>query len=186
MHIPTPEEIRARRELLGLKQAELADKADISQSMVARIERGSVDPRVSTLKKIVDVLNAMEKPKITAARVMHTPVIGVGIDDPITRAADIMEKHGISQVPVLEGDTPVGCVSEAAILNAINDRATHRAPGDQVRYYMESGFPTVPKDTDIETIIRILEHHHAVLVMDGGRVAGVITTHDLISLVRNR
>jgi len=50
---------------------------------------------------------------------------------------------------------------------------------------MESGFPTVPKDTDIETVIRILEHHHAVLVMDGGRVAGVITTHDLISLVRN-
>jgi len=97
-----------------------------------------------------------------------------------------MEKHGISQVPVLEGDTPVGCVSEAAILNAINDRAMHKPPGDQVRYYMESGFPTVPKDTDIETVIRILEHHHAVLVVDGGRVAGVITTHDLISLVRNR
>jgi predicted transcriptional regulator len=185
MHIPTPEEIRARREILGLKQAELAEKAGISQSMVARIEKGSVDPRVSTLKKIVDVLNAMEKPKITAARVMHTPVIGVGIDDPIARAADIMEKHGISQVPVLEGDTPVGCVSETAILNAINDRTTHRASDDRVRYYMEAGFPTVPKDTDIETVIRILEHHHAVLVMDGGRVAGVITTHDLISLVRN-
>jgi len=43
MHIPTPEEIRARRELLGLKQAELAEKAGISQSMVARIEKGSVD-----------------------------------------------------------------------------------------------------------------------------------------------
>jgi len=105
MHVPTPEEIRARRELLGMKQADLAEKAGISQSMVARIERGSVDPRVSTLRKIVGVLNAMEKPRVTAARVMHTPVICVGIDDPITRAADIMEKHGISQVPVLEGDT---------------------------------------------------------------------------------
>lgn len=185
MHIPTPGEIRARRELLGLKQAELAEKAGISQSMVAQIERGSVDPRVSTLKKIVDVLNAVERPRITAGRIMHTPVISIGINDPITRAADIMEKHGISQVPVLEGETPVGCVSETAILTAINDRAMHRAPGDEVRYYMEPGFPTVPKDTDIETVIRILEQHHAVLVMERGRVAGVITTHDLISLVRN-
>ena len=50
MHIPTPEELRTRREALGLKQTELAKRAGISQSMVARIEAGNVDPRVSTLK----------------------------------------------------------------------------------------------------------------------------------------
>ena len=49
MHIPTPEELRARREALGMKQTELAKRAGISQSMVARIEAGNVDPRVSTL-----------------------------------------------------------------------------------------------------------------------------------------
>ncbi|MDI9633073.1 MAG: CBS domain-containing protein [Methanolinea sp.] len=185
MHIPTPEEIRERRELLGMKQAELAEKAGISQSMVARIEKGSVDPRVSTLKKIVDVLNARERPRITAGRVMHAPVICVSITDPITHAAEIMEKYGISQLPVLEGNTPVGSISGTAILNAIHDRATHRGHGDTVKDYMEPGFPTVRKDTDIESVIRILAHHHAVLVMEEGRVSGVITTHDLISLVRD-
>ncbi len=49
MHIPTPEELRARREALGIKQTELAKRAGISQSMVARIEAGNVDPRISTL-----------------------------------------------------------------------------------------------------------------------------------------
>ncbi|MCQ8893893.1 MAG: CBS domain-containing protein [Methanolinea sp.] len=186
MHIPTPEEIKARRELLGLKQTDLAEKAGISQSMVARIERGSVDPRVSTLRKIVAVLNAMERPRVTAGRLMHTPVISVDSDDTITHAVDIMGKYGISQVPVLDDGRPVGSISESAILNAINNRTAHRSPGDQVRYYMESGFPTVPHDTDIETVIRILEHHHAVLVTEGGKVAGVITTHDLISLMVNR
>ncbi|HVP24615.1 MAG TPA: helix-turn-helix domain-containing protein, partial [Methanomicrobiales archaeon] len=40
MHIPTPEEIRSRRLMLGLTQTDLARKAGISQSMIARIESG--------------------------------------------------------------------------------------------------------------------------------------------------
>jgi predicted transcriptional regulator len=36
---------------------------------------------------------------------------------------------------------------------------------------------------DIETVVRILQNHHAVLVMDAGIVTGVITKHDLISLI---
>ena len=51
MHIPTPDELKARRETLGIRQTQLALRAGISQSMVARIEAGSVDPRTSTLKK---------------------------------------------------------------------------------------------------------------------------------------
>ncbi|MGA8378104.1 MAG: helix-turn-helix domain-containing protein, partial [Methanoregula sp.] len=38
MHTPTPEELRSRRETLGLRQTEIARRAGISQSMVARIE----------------------------------------------------------------------------------------------------------------------------------------------------
>ena len=55
MHIPTPSEIRAKREMLDLTQSELARKAGVSQSMIARIEAGSVDPRVGTLDKIIKV-----------------------------------------------------------------------------------------------------------------------------------
>jgi predicted transcriptional regulator len=35
----------------------------------------------------------------------------------------------------------------------------------------------------VETVVSILQHHHAVLVLEGGRVQGVITKHDLISLI---
>lgn len=186
MHIPTPEEIKAKREILGMKQAELAAKAGISQSMVARIESGSVDPRASTMAKIVRVLNTMARPRTTASRVMHTPVISVAAGDTITQAVDIMEKFNISQVPVLENGVPVGCISESAIVSAIEDQSGHRGQGDQVKHYMESGFPTVPQDMDIETVVRILQDHHAVLVMDGGKVRGVITKHDLIPLIMDR
>ena len=45
--IPSPEDIRRMRIRAGLTQKELAERAGVSQSLIARIERGSVDPRLS-------------------------------------------------------------------------------------------------------------------------------------------
>jgi predicted transcriptional regulator len=36
---------------------------------------------------------------------------------------------------------------------------------------------------DVETVINILQQNHAVLVVDGRIVKGVITKYDLISLI---
>ncbi len=144
MHIPTPEELRTRREALGLKQTELAKRAGISQSMVARIEAGNVDPRVSTLNKIIVVLNSAEPKKLRAAQIMHTPVLSVQPQDAITRAVDIFEKNNISQLPVIERGIPVGCISEAVIVKAIEQQRLHKTHLFTVRDFMESGFPTVP------------------------------------------
>ena len=36
---------------------------------------------------------------------------------------------------------------------------------------------------DVETVINILQQNHAVLVVEGRLVIGVITKHDLISLI---
>jgi predicted transcriptional regulator len=184
MHIPTPDEVRSRREILGMRQTELAKRAGISQSMVARIEAGGVDPRVSTLNKIIAVLNSAQQKKITAVQIMHTPVISVHPEDTIARALDIFEKNNISQLPVIDHGVPVGCISEAAIMKAIEQQRLHRVQPFYVRDFTEPGFPTVPPDMDVETVVSILQQNHAVLVIDGGVVRGVITKHDLISLIQ--
>jgi predicted transcriptional regulator len=182
MHIPTPEEIRARRMKLKLTQTELAMMAGISQSMVARIESDSVDPRVSTLRKIVDVLSESGKPPYRARDVMHTPVCTVEPADPVSRAVEIMEKNDISQLPVVEGGVPVGCISESAIVSALEEGGIHASGGRRVREFMEPGFPTVPLEADVRDVVHLLRENHAVLAVEGGRVAGVITKHDLIPL----
>ncbi|KUG20884.1 putative transcriptional regulator with c-terminal cbs domain [hydrocarbon metagenome] len=183
MNIPTPAELRAKRSLLGLKQSDVAERAGISQSMVARIEAGSVDPRVSTLAKIVDVLKEAEHSIVTAEHVMHAPVMSVSPTDPISMAVDIMGRNGISQLPVVENGVPVGCISESAIINAIEQGRLQKTHQHSVGDYMEPGFPTVPPTMPIDTVVHILQHNHAVLVLDKGRVQGVITKHDLISLI---
>jgi len=52
----TPREIRAARALLGWSQQQLADKAIVSLNALARLERGAVDPRVSTLTALQKTL----------------------------------------------------------------------------------------------------------------------------------
>lgn len=49
-------QIRAARALLGWSQQELADKAIVSLNAVARLEKGIVDSRVSTVQAIESAL----------------------------------------------------------------------------------------------------------------------------------
>jgi len=65
----TPRQIRAARALLGWSQQQLADKAIVSLNALARLEKGSVDSRVSTFQAVekaltkagVEFLSAGEK-----------------------------------------------------------------------------------------------------------------------------
>lgn len=53
----TARQIRAARALLGWSQQELADKAIVSTNAVTRLERGEVDPRVSTIMAVQKALS---------------------------------------------------------------------------------------------------------------------------------
>jgi HTH-type transcriptional regulator / antitoxin HipB len=50
------EEVRRLRADRGLSQQELADRMGVSQSVVARLEAGGVEPRLSTLDRVAQAL----------------------------------------------------------------------------------------------------------------------------------
>lgn len=54
----TPQQIRGARAMLGLTQAELAERAGISKTGLNNIEGGATDPKASTLKTIRAALEA--------------------------------------------------------------------------------------------------------------------------------
>ena len=58
---------------LGLTQSALAEKANVSQPLIARIEAGDVDPRLSTLRSIISALDEMERSRVTAKDLMTAP-----------------------------------------------------------------------------------------------------------------
>lgn len=52
----TARQIRAARALLSWSQQQVADKAIVSVNALARLERGEVDPRMSTLLAVQKAL----------------------------------------------------------------------------------------------------------------------------------
>ena len=50
--MPTVEQIRAARALIGWSQGDLADHAGLSQTGIARIENGTNHPNSTTIEKI--------------------------------------------------------------------------------------------------------------------------------------
>lgn len=58
--MPTLEQIRAARALLGWSQHDLADKAGLSQTGIARIENGTNQPNSKTITKIETAFDAAD------------------------------------------------------------------------------------------------------------------------------
>ncbi len=177
--IPSPDEIRRMRIAVGLTQKELARIAGVSQSLIARIEKGNVNPRMNTLRKILDAINRTSKTSETVEKIMTTPVLSVYVDEPLTQIIDLMDSKGISQVPVLDkGNRIVGMIYESTLVKILRSRKDLRrlTALDAV----EPPPPQVPKETPISLVESLLLIYPAVLVVDKDGVKGIITKIDLI------
>jgi predicted transcriptional regulator len=178
MNLPTPQDLRERRTDLGLTQSRLAEMADVSQPLVARIEGGDVDPRLSTLRRIVEALDEAEGEIVRARDIMHESVTSVDPDDPVRVAVDTMQDQGYSQLAVITDGVPVGSISESDIVHAGED------VGDRpVREVMSESFPTVSEDATLEEISSLLDHYKAVMVTESGETVGIITEADVAAHV---
>src|SRR4030042_1825246 len=119
MFAPTPEDLKKLRLELGLTQHDIATRAGVSQPLIARIESGDVDPRLSTLHKIFNAFNAARKEKVLVRNVMHSPIIHTTSESSLEEAARILEEHGFSQMPVIDGGVPVGSISTDQIVASL-------------------------------------------------------------------
>jgi predicted transcriptional regulator len=176
MDLPTPEDLRERRTELDLTQSELADRADVSQPLIARIEGDDVDPRLSTLRRIVNALDETEGGILRAVDIMHSPVIAVAPDDSVRRAVETMSDEGYSQLPVVRDGYPVGLISNGDVRRIDEEEGLGELP---VADAMRESITTVTPSATLDEIDNHLDHHDAVIVIDDGDMAGIITEADV-------
>ncbi len=182
MRIPTRAELRKRRLELGMTQREVAERAGISQPLVARIETGGVDPRVSTLTKIVEVLNSAGRdPGWTARDVMTDDVVSVRPKDSLQKAASVMNKGGFSVLPVMEYGRVVGSITERKLVEEMSRGEEIRDLAKQrVATIVQPAPPQVSPDADVDALSRLLDDHSILMVMENGRSLGVVTKADIL------
>ncbi|MHA2405163.1 MAG: CBS domain-containing protein [Candidatus Hermodarchaeia archaeon] len=181
--IATADEIRKYRKMLGLTQKQLASKSGLSQSLISRIENNDLDPRLSTIRKIVNALTLTKKSRI-AADIMHSPVFTVEYNDTIKIAVNLMKKFGISQIPVLRRNKIIGSIREATVLNHITKNIDPDSLFSRLVYeIMDDKHAKVQPSTLLDHVIYLLSQGDpAVLVVDNeGTLLGIITKIDIIS-----
>lgn len=177
--IITGKYIRQLREEAGLSQSELARLAKVSQAHIAKIEGEKVDPRMSTVNRILLILKtkrSMSSKKCTD--IMHKSVISVSPDESVSKAIKIMHRMGISQMPVMRGQVQIGSIGETTIMRNF-DRNIKRL---RVRDVIDRPFPVVDAGDTIDVLPSLLDLHGAVLVSEKGRIKGIITKSDLLAV----
>lgn len=83
--------LRQARRRAGLTQRQLAERAKVPQSQVARIESGATVPRVDTLDRLLEVcgegLEALPRPGIGVDRTMYPEAFALKPRERLQRAA---------------------------------------------------------------------------------------------------
>jgi predicted transcriptional regulator len=169
--------IKKLRKERGISQQKLAELVGVSQAHIAKIENEKVDPRLSTVNKILSVLSNFEK-SIKCKDVMFSDVIFVKHSDPVKKVIDVMRSHAISQVPVFDRDRQIGSIRESTLFENMDKNLDKMKAKD----IMEKPFPVVDENDDIEIVKPLLEFHPAVLVYKKGKLRGIITKSDLLEI----
>lgn len=142
-----------------------------------------------------------------ARDVMTCPVATVAASAPVSEIADLLIKHRINAVPVVDGGRRlIGIVSTGDLLHRATDehftppsslwkesfwrRSTgryssepDRADGRTAEEVMTARVVTVSPDADLVTVAReLLEHRiNALPVMTGDTMVGIISRSDVLS-----
>ena len=133
------------------------------------IERGFLD--VKTFRDVVSSRGAKR-------------LITVDSSQTVMEAVELMKKYDIEQIPVMNGNGPVGAISEGGLFQKIFNNPEIK--NSKVEEVLEPSFPIVAYDTPVEKLSHLINKENgAVLAKDDAGEYHIVTNYDVIQALGN-
>lgn len=133
------------------------------------IERGFLD--VKTFK---DIISARGTKKL----------VTIDPDKTVADAVELMKKHDIEHIPVMNGSGPIGAISENGLFQKIFDNPDIK--NVLIKNVMEAPLPLVDFETPLERLSHLINKENgAVLAKDEAGNFHIVTKYDVIQSLGN-
>lgn len=175
-------QIKRLRRQLGVNQKDLAIAAGVSQSLIAKVEAGTIEPTYSKVRSIFKALEDMRgKEELNVTKFMNRKILFAKPSEKLGTIVTLMKKKGISQVPVKGHQGVIGVITETCVLEAIAEgkRDFSKLCAKDV---MEECPPIVSIRTGQKMILELLKEYQLILVADKGEVVGLVSKADLLTV----
>jgi cystathionine beta-synthase len=106
-----------------------------------------------------------------------TPVTAAA-DTPISEIIQLMRNHGVSQIPVIESGKITSMVHESDMIRGLRDGSV--GPQTLTRDVAHPIGGLIYPKARLEELFFLFETDHVAVVVDGGKVVGVVSQIDLI------
>ena len=107
-------------------------------------------------------------------------LISVLPETKVSEALEIMERHGLSQLPVIEDGKSIGSVRDSGMMSHLLDnRDLLDAPVTSV---MDAPLPVVNEAVELARAKQYLKDSPAILVEEYGRIVGIVTRYDVLDI----
>ncbi len=113
-------------------------------------------------------------------QIMSTQIVTISPEKGVGQALKLMQKHQIRHLPVLDREHMVGWITSRDLREVLLASMLEEI---KVKDVMVQAPLTVTPDTEVEEAARLIHEHKigGMPVMEGDKLAGVITMQDLVS-----
>lgn len=111
-------------------------------------------------------------------------LVYVSPSDTLDTAINLLKKYDISHLPVLKQGAQVGSIAEIGLMKKLSSGRASRV--QKVEDVMDDPLPVVRLEDKILDPFNLLKETNAAVVVDKSRVAGIITTIDVINYLARR